>query len=186
MCAHFPSLVVTRRLAAPLLALGICVIVGACVGSSNDKRASDSATSAALQSAAVATSATSDSGCRKEGDWAVCSVEDRLMRAGVVVARQPDSVTHAFLSVRGVVYEVGSKDHQMQLFLYPSTAARRRDTDALDSASVSPRGSRMSWPTPPTLVMSNNLAVIILSPNERTVERLALALGAGLPQPSKK
>lgn len=186
MCAYVPPFVATRRLAAPLLALGISVIAGACIGSSSDKRSSDSATSAASLSAAVASSTTTDSGCRKEGDWAVCSVEDRLMRAGVVVARQPDSVTHAFLSVKGVVYQVGSKDHQMQLFLYPTTAARRRDTDALDSASASPKGSRMSWPTPPTLVMSNNMAVIILSPNDRTVERLALALGAGLPQPSKR
>ena len=175
-----------RRQTAPLLSLGISLWISACADVSDDKGVSDSTASAAAASAVTATSAIENGGCRKEGDWSVCSVEDRLVHAGVVITRLPDSVVHAFLSVPGVVYQVGNKDNLMQLFLYPTTTARRRDTDALDSTTVSPKGSRMSWPTPPTLVTSNNLAVIIFSLNDRTVERLALALGAGLPQPSHK
>lgn len=104
------------------------------------------------------------------------------MHAGVVLSRQPDTVAHPFLHVPGVLYQVGSAEHELQLFLYPSTAAREADTAALDSATVSPRGTRVVWRTPPTLVMSNNMVAVILSLNDRTVERLALALGAGLPK----
>ena len=115
----------------------------------------------------------------------MCAIEDRLERAGVVAERQSDSVAYPFLTVRGVEYLVGSKDHRLQVFLYPNAAQRARDTDALDSVAVSPKGTKVAWPTPPTLVTSNNLAVIILRLNDRTVERLALALGAGLPAAPK-
>ncbi|MEO6447457.1 MAG: hypothetical protein ABIZ91_02830 [Gemmatimonadaceae bacterium] len=154
----------------------------ACGRASNDAAMTESAV-ASSPGATGGSATVADEGCRKEGDWSPCAVEDRLMRAGVVVERQPEPVTHPFLSVPGVLYHVGSADHQLQVFLYPSAAARARDTDALDSATVSPKGTRVPWPEPPTLVTSNNLAAVILSLNDRTVERLAFALGAGLPQP---
>lgn len=127
----------------------------------------------------------SDTGCVKEGDWTPCSVEDRLDRAGLVFEVRDSAVTHPFLRVPGTAYRVGGRDDEVQVFLYRSTAERTRDTEALDSATVSPAGERVTWPAPPTLVTSNNLAAVILSLNERTIERVALALGAGLPQPGR-
>lgn len=124
--------------------------------------------------------------CLLEGDWTSCAVEDRLTHAGVVFTRKPEPATVPFLKVAGTVYEIGSPEHEVQVFLYPTAAAREQDTAALDSTSASPRGTRHPWRTPPTLVTSNNLAAVILSLNDRTVERLALALGAGLPQPGKR
>lgn len=124
-----------------------------------------------------------DTGCVKEGDWAICSVEDRLERAGLVVERLREPASHPFFAVEGVAYRIGAREDEVQVFVYPTPADRRRDTDALDSATVSPKGSRVAWSAPPTLIMSNNLAAVVLSLNERTIERLALALGAGLPQP---
>lgn len=121
-----------------------------------------------------------------EGDWTPCAIEDRLTRSGVVFTKKPDAVTLPFFSVTGTTYEIGNPEHEVQVFLYPSAAARERDTAALDSVSASPKGTRHAWRTPPTLVTSNNLAAVILSLNDRTVERLALALGAGLPQPEKR
>jgi hypothetical protein len=141
---------------------------------------------AASGTSAPVADATGAPPCRLEGDWTPCAVEDRLLHAGVVLDRQADLVRHDFLRVPGTRYHVGSADHQLQVFLYASEADRRRDTDALDSAAASPRGTRVSWPAPPTLVMSQNLAAIILSLNDRTVERLSLALGAGLPQPGTR
>jgi len=124
--------------------------------------------------------------CPLEGEWTPCAVEDRLVHAGVVIERQPEPARHPFFAVEGTVYHVGSPDHELQVFLYPSSAERERDTAALDSATASPKGTRASWKAPPTLVTSNNLAAVILSLNDRTVERLALALAAGLPQPAKR
>lgn len=124
--------------------------------------------------------------CPLEGDWTPCAVEDRLVHAGVVIEKQPEPTRHPFFAVEGAVYRVGGPDHELQVFLYPSAAARERDTAALDSATVSPKGTRVIWKTPPTLVTSNNLAAVILSLNDRTVERLALALAAGLPVSGKR
>src|SRR5690606_1873247 len=139
---------------------------------------------AATGGAAPATAAGAPA-CPLEGDWTPCAVEDRLVHAGVVAERQPEPARHPFFAVEGTVYQVGSPDHELQVFLYASPAERERDTAALDSATVSPKGTRVAWKAPPTLVTSNNLSAVILSLNDRTVERLALALGAGLPQPEK-
>ncbi len=165
-----------------------CLVAGC--GGGGDGGAGGAGDSGAAAAAAGTSTPVADSAgvpaCRLEGDWTPCAVEDRLLHAGVVLDRQPDLVRHDFLRVPGTRYHVGSADHELQVFLYASEADRRRDTDALDSATASPRGTRVTWPAPPTLVLSQNLAAIILSLNDRTVERLALALGAGLPQPGQR
>lgn len=144
--------------------------------------------SAGTPSAAPSTAATPDGKppCLLEGPWTACAIEDRLTHAGVVFDRQAEPVSYPFFGVPGTVYHIGNPEHVLQVFLYASAADRERDTKALDSAAVAPKGTRHAWRTPPTLVTSNNLAAVILSLNDRTVERLALALGAGLPQPEKR
>lgn len=121
----------------------------------------------------------SGGGCPEWGRWQRCSVEQRLERAGVVLTPRAEPVRHAFLSAPGIVYE--NARVELQVFLYPSAAERGRETSALDSVAVAPAGQRIVWRWPATLVTSDNLAAIILSLNERSVERIALALGAGLP-----
>lgn len=166
------------------------VVVAATVGCSSQKdKADEQGAPPAASAAAQAVPATGDSSkpaCPMEGDWTPCAVEDRLVHAGVVIEKQPEPSTYPFFSVPGVRYHVGSAEHQLLVFVYPTAEAREKDTALLDSATVSPKGSRVSWPEPPTLVVSNNLAAVILSLNDRTVERLALALSAGLPQPERR
>ncbi len=86
---------------------------------------------------------------------------------------------HDFLRVEGLVWETSRAE--IQVFIYPSEAERKRDTDALDTVAVAPRGRRIIWRQPVTLVTSGNLAAIVLSLNPRQAERIVLALGAGLP-----
>lgn len=143
----------------------------------------DTLASAAALQGATAPGAVADTGCRKEGPWQWCSVEDRLERAGVVITRQDSLPPGDLLHGEGRAYKVGAGDDRLQVWVYPTLEARRADTDALDSATVSPRGGRRSYKVPPLLVTSNNLAALVYSLNERTSERLALALSAGLPQP---
>lgn len=162
------------------LALSVACFLAACGDGGERAPATDGAASGRATGGTAAS--TPGAGCLKEGEWTPCSVEDRLERAGLVFEVRDSAVTHSFFRVPGLAYRVGGRDDEVQVFLYPSTAERRRDTEALDSATVSPRGERVTWPAPPTLVTSNNLAAVILSLNERTIERLALALGAGLPQ----
>ncbi|MEO7965485.1 MAG: hypothetical protein ABIT38_16370 [Gemmatimonadaceae bacterium] len=170
---------------ALLIAMSLSIAV-AC----RDKRAtsklgaSAAATSVgnAMPGSNASPSTGSDAGCVKEGAWALCSVEDRLVHAGLVVERRDEAVRRYFMKVPGVAYQLGAKDDVVEIYIYPTVEARKRDTELLDSATVSPNGTHVIWSAPPTLVTSNNMAAIILSLNDRTVERLALALGAGLPQ----
>lgn len=117
--------------------------------------------------------------CVTSGAWQPCSVLDRLEHAGLVVTQQAAPARIPLFSVDGITYE--SSRATIHVFLYPDQAARRRDTDQLDSATVAPRGGVYAWNAPAALVTSNNLAAVIVSPNERQAERIMLALSAGLP-----
>jgi hypothetical protein len=117
--------------------------------------------------------------CPAFGLWQACSVEDRISRAGLAVNRKEEGVHHDFMSVDGLVWETSRAE--IQVFLYASEADRRKDTDKLDTVFVAPHGKRIVWKWPAQLVTSNNMAAIILSLNGRQAERIALALGAGLP-----
>jgi hypothetical protein len=120
--------------------------------------------------------------CPMAGSWQRCSVEKRLERAGLAVRRDSTQVRHDFLDVPGDVYRLGRGE--LQVFLYPSAAERQRDWAGIDSARVAPEGKFISWPTPPTLIVSENLAAILLSLNGRLIDRVQLALTAGLPAAS--
>lgn len=123
--------------------------------------------------------ASADTSCPKFGAWRPCSVLDRLEHAGLVVTQKAEPARVPLFSVEGVTYTTTRST--IHVFLYADQAARRRDTDRLDSATVAPKGGAYSWSDPAVLVTSNNLAAVVVSPNERQTERIVLALGAGLP-----
>ncbi|MGQ0765203.1 MAG: hypothetical protein ACT4OZ_06005 [Gemmatimonadota bacterium] len=143
----------------------------------------DVAPPAALSSATGAMG--SDSvGCRLSGLWQVCSVEDRLDRAGLVVERVEFEEPRALLpGTVGRVYRVGgpASDDRIEVYLWITEAERAHSLADLDSATLSPAGERRSWPVMPLLVTSANLAAVVFTPNPRTGERVSLALSAGLP-----
>jgi hypothetical protein len=116
--------------------------------------------------------------CPMHGLWQQCSVEERLIRAGMVLIRGDEPVKHDFMHVPGLVYRTGVSE--VQIFLYPSQAERERDTAPLDTTTVAPPGKRIVWKSPPTLVTSMNLAAIVLSLNGRQAVRFADAFGGGL------
>jgi hypothetical protein len=154
------------------------VALTACGGAKEQPAVTDSV-SAVVPAPAVTTA----SGCRLSGTWQECSVEDRLVHAGLVTKKQDTPVSSDLFSVTGIAYDVGAGEDEIQVFLYDSEAARRADTDRLDSAAVSPRGERRGYKVPPMLVTSNNLAALVFTLNPRSQERMANALSAGLPQP---
>lgn len=144
---------------------------------SSDQRA-DSAPTDSGQAVAAAPDA-KGGGCPAYGLWRACSVEERIGRAGLAVNRREEGVHHDFMHVEGLVWETSRAE--IQVFLYPSEAERKKDTDMLDTVFVAPPGKRIMWRWPAQLVTSQNMAAIILSLNGRQAERIALALGAGLP-----
>ena len=121
--------------------------------------------------------------CPRTGQWAVCSVERRLIQSGFVIKRVNGAPPRrAGFSVLPAVYILGRS--RLEVFIYPSEAALAADVARIDTVSAAPRGVKNPWPFfSPTFVRSANLAAVFLTDNPTQAERLTLALTAGAPQP---
>ena len=134
-----------------------------------------------IRSAASSTAATA-SPCPATGLWALCSVEKRLTRAGLVPRKSAaDTLPRAGFSVRPVVYEMG-RGSRLEVFIYSSEAALIRDVARLDTLKVAPIGSPGAWSKPPLFIRSGNLAAVLLTDDAREADRVSLALTAGAPR----
>jgi len=142
--------------------------------------------SAAAAPAPAAAGVVGDSTCPNlTGRWDECNVKQRLERAGLAPRRASGEVRQPIFHVPGVSYAVGRAE--LQVFLYPDSAALAKDLADVDTARVQGRGApAIPWPSRPTLMTSNNLAAVLLSDDATQVERVQLAMTAGLPAPTKK
>ena len=68
---------------------------------------------------------------------------------------------------------------ELQVFLYPDSSVVARDLAALDTVRVARPGEAGRWQVRPTFMRSANLVALLLSTNERQIERVQLALTAG-------
>lgn len=170
-----PSRIARRLLVVPALALAGC-------GDSRVADRGDSTAQAPAPAPAVGAPgvAADSAACPLTGAWRPCSVKDRLEKAGLAPRLEQEGIRRPGFAVPGSRYAIG--DASLEVFLYASPADRLRDVAALDSATASPRGTRTDWPKPPTLMGSGNLAAVLHGARERQVERVALALTAGLPE----
>ncbi len=170
------------RPVARLGAMLSAAIVAAACGGGAERGAADtaaSATATGASGAAVATPAPADT-CPKYGLWQRCSVEDRLERAGFVLDTAPEPARRAWFATPGVTYRF--PNGELEVYIYPTVAARRVASAALDSARAAPRGENAGYRWPPTLILSGNLLAVLSTPNARLAERVQLALTAGLPE----
>jgi hypothetical protein len=119
--------------------------------------------------------------CPEDGRWRLCSVVDRLEDAGLVPQPQDAPVRRPIFSVSGTAYKVARGD--LEVFVYDDPRALERDVAALDTVQVAPKGQRGDWSAPPTFIRSANMVAVFASHNDRQIERVQLALGAGPPQP---
>lgn len=165
---HRPAL---SRAAAALA----CGILTAC-GPARDASRADSVATAATPAGSSGRSATfaAESAAAARDEWNRAEVVKRLTEAGLVVTDSGESVRQPFLSVPGALVRVGG--YPLQLYIYPDTLARSRDSAPLDSARAAPRGTVVDWEHQPTMVTSGNLLAIILTPRTQLAERVALTL----------
>jgi len=120
------------------------------------------------------------------GRWDDCNVRQRLERAGLAPQPLPDTLRVPFLKPAGVGYAVGHA--VLRVFLYDSAGALRSDMAKIDTLRVQSTAgdAPVAWDATPTLITSNNLAAILISDQATQIERVRLALTAGLPAPSAK
>jgi hypothetical protein len=117
-----------------------------------------------------------------EGDWKQCSIAKRLTDAGFVPIDKGAAPSGLF-SVPGTTYALGPST--LHVYLFPTASALKKEMAGIDTVAVAPRGATASWPLPPTLITSNNVAAVLISDNARLIERVQLAITAGLPSASR-
>jgi hypothetical protein len=122
------------------------------------------------------------SSCVSEGEWQQCSIEKRLTDAGFVPINK-GAAPGALFSVPGTTYALGTST--LHVYVFPTAAALKKELSGIDTVAVARRGAIASWPSPPTLITSNNVAAVLVSDNARLVERVQNAITAGLPSASR-
>jgi len=148
--------------------------------------APSSAPSTAPSTAAATGAATGAAkpSCPKTGRWDECNVHERLESAGLAPQRIAGERRFSFMRVPAIGYRVGHDT--LDVFLYPDARAVAADLARLDTVRVQPRDTTVAWSATPTLMTSNNMAAILVSDRPTQIERVRLALTAGLPAPEKK
>lgn len=111
-----------------------------------------------------------------ERTWTAAAVDYVIRDAGLSLAAG-EPVRQPFMSVEGAT-RVGPRA-EIQIFVYGDAVARARDTDALDPARVAPPTMQIMWRMPAALVVHGNVALIVLSNDPRTAERVRARLTAG-------
>ena len=181
----------------PYLFLLICAAATACTRGASEDAGMASSTPATVAAGSVSAAQTGASTtvaakagassaapvCPRTGQWALCSVERRLVQSGFVIRRVEGAPPRrAGFSVLPAVYTLGRS--RLEVFIYPSEATLAADVAKIDTLSAAPRGVKNPWPFfSPTFVRSANLAAVFLTDNPTQAERLTLAITAGAPQP---
>jgi hypothetical protein len=164
-----------RAAVAALLAAAAC-------GGASDERALPSASTKGVGAIGTTAprSATTKSPCPPTGAWQLCTVVERLERAGLAPRQQRGSVRETPLSSTGVAILLGKSE--LRVFLYADHAARERDQANLDRAKYVEASVPLSMQVEPTLIVSENLLAILRSRSDHQRERVSDALTAGPPQ----
>jgi hypothetical protein len=178
----------SMRPAAPGLAFClVAAIAVACGGSDRGSatghlRSADSgdARAAATLGDSRADSTSSKPICPATGQWQLCSVLERLDRAGLAPRQDSGRVTEPPLTSSGVAIRLGRSE--LRIFLYADRAARERDQATLDSGKYVSASAPLSMKVEPTLITTENLLAILRSRSDHQRERVSDALTAGPPQ----
>ena len=173
--------------------VALVVLLGACgrdapppVDSTTNRSAPVSAqpTPSPAESASVVASdsASAKPPCVSEGAWQQCSIEKRLTDAGFVPLVKGPAARGVF-DVAGTQYALGPAE--LHVYIFPSAKDREAAVAGIDTVTVTRGAGASPWSMQPTFISSNNLAAVVLSDNGRLIERVQLAITAGLPSAAR-
>jgi len=137
------------------------IFIATACGQQTDKRTrsdSEGATAAVVTAAPIIPlQDTSGSGAI---NWSVGDLQKRLRDVGIDLVPAGD-VRQPFLGAPGMRFTM--PNGEIQAYVYGDAVALSRDIDVLDTARVAPPGMMIEWRLPPALIVSNNLALILLT-----------------------
>lgn len=136
--------------------------------------------------------------CPNDGLWRPCVLLERLKRSGYESKLvEADTTRVPFLSPPGLHYQIG-KSGLLVVFYFPDVESARKSWVALDTMAFIPPGYTKTvtpgdttadtasvWPGRPSPIRSGNMIAAFFGTTAAQIERVGLALRAGLPQPPK-
>lgn len=169
----------TNRHRALLLA-GIAAAVSAAACKPKDAPAPPVAATAADQQVARVDT------CPGDGLWRPCVLSERMKRMGFDAKVVDTDTTHVpFLAPPGLHYQIG-KSGLLIAFYFADSMSAKKSWLALDTLQLVPRGDTAKpWPSAPFTIHSGNLVAAFFGTSATQVERITLALRAGVPAPPK-
>ncbi len=136
------------------------LVVMSCGREQNARAPQDSAMGGADSVNGAPTSASRDTAGSGAINWTVADLQTRMRHAGIN-AIPAGQVRQSFLGAPGTRFTM--QGGELQAFVYADAGALSHDIDVLDTVRVSPPGTMIDWRLPPKLIVSNNLAVILLT-----------------------
>lgn len=168
----------TARLKAHIAGGALIAVVGV-IGCGGDSAAEQQAAERTAIAAGQAT-ASQAAALPATGLWTEAHLMDRLTRAGVLPrAREGTPPSAPWMDRAPIALTAGGGE--VYVWIYADSTARRAVTDRLDPETGAPRGTTSPFAPPMVFVMNNNLAALITGGTEQNIERIMLALQAGLP-----
>lgn len=142
------------------LGLGSTVLLSAC-GRQTDKGVlDDSAAAPPAIATALPIVPPRDTVGSGSINWTFGDLRNRMRGAGLD-AIAVGEVRQSFLGASGMRFKL--QGGELQAYVYADAGALSRDADVLDTVTVSPPTTMIEWVLPPTLIISNNLALILLT-----------------------
>lgn len=93
-------------------------------------------------------------------NWTAVGLQKRLHDVGIPAVAAGE-VRQPFLGSLGTRFTIPGGE--LQAYVYADAVALSRDVDLLDSVRVAPPTMMIEWRMPPSLIISNNLALILLT-----------------------
>lgn len=124
--------------------------------------------------------------CPGDGLWRPCVLTERMKRMGFdAKVLEADTTRVPFLSPPGMHYQIG-KSGLLIAFYFADAESAERSWKALDTLRLKPASDTANpWPSQPTSIRSGNLVAAFFGTSATQIERIGLALRAGVPTPAK-
>ena len=124
--------------------------------------------------------------CPGDGLWRPCVLAERVKRMGFDAKVLANDTTRVpFLSAPGLHYQIG-KSGLLIAFYFADSASAKTSWLALDTMRLVPPADTASpWPSKPLAIRSGNMVAAFFGTSATQIERIGLALRAGVPAPQR-